>query len=273
MNFKNRNIAVAVLALGVATGGLPATASAQLSDEWKFYAVIYGYFPDIGGTSTFPARTGGSSIDVDASTIINNLKFVFMGTFQAQKGRWGFFTDLMYLDLGGSKGATRDLTIDHVQLPIGVTANANLDIKGTIWTLAGSYRISDDPTAPVDVLAGARLLDLKQNLRWEFSADLGPDQPSRSGNSEIKENNWDAIVGVKGRITFGPNREWFVPYYADVGTGDSDLTWQLFAALGYSFHWGDVIAGWRYLDYNFKSGSRINDANLNGPLVGVAFRW
>jgi hypothetical protein len=58
-----------------------------------------------------------------------------------------------------------------------------------------------------------------------------------------------------------------------VGTGQSDLTWQAIGGLGYSFHWGDVIVAWRYLDYNMKSGSKIESINFNGPALGVAFRW
>ena len=76
-----------------------------------------------------------------------------------------------------------------------------------------------------------------------------------------------------GRFAFGPQREWFVPYYVDVGTGESDLTWQIFGGLGYAFKWGDVLVGWRYLDYEFKSGSRLEDANLNGPMIGLGFHW
>jgi len=273
MNIGNRTVALAAWALGAAAGIGSSSAPAQITDDWRFTAIIYGYFPDIGGESKFPSRVGGASIDVDASTILNNLKFVFMGTFEAQKGRWGMFTDLMYLDVGGSKSQSRNLKINGVELPLGVTANANLDIKGTIWTLAGSYRVAADPTSTFDVLAGARLVDLKENLGWEFSADLGPNQPSRTGNSDGKASNWDAIAGVKGRLAFGANREWFVPYYLDVGTGESDLTWQAFAALGYSFKWGDIAAGWRYLDYEFKSSSNLEKVNFNGPMVGVAFHW
>ena len=55
--------------------------------------------------------------------------------------------------------------------------------------------------------------------------------------------------------------------------GDSDFTWQGSAGIGYAFNWGEVIAAWRYLDYNFKSGQKIESVNLSGPLVGVAFRW
>ena len=78
---------------------------------------------------------------------------------------------------------------------------------------------------------------------------------------------------MKGRLRFGANREWFVPYYADVGTGDSDVTWQAIGGIGYSFKWGQVIAAWRYLDYKFKESSAIEKLNFNGPAIGVGFTW
>jgi hypothetical protein len=30
---------------------------------------------------------------------------------------------------------------------------------------------------------------------------------------------------------------------------------------------------WRYLDYNFASGKKLEDITMNGPMLGVAFRW
>jgi len=274
-----RKSATAFLISGVAmTIGmgalLPGAAFAQQRpDDWQFRAIIYGYLPDIGGKTTFPAGTG-SSINVDASTIISNLKFTFMGSLEAQKGKWGAFTDILYLDVGGSKSDTRDLTIGRVELPAGVTANASLDIKGTVWTLAGNYRVLATPEASFDVFAGARLLSVKETLGWEFSANIGPVVgPGRQGNSEAKVDNWDGIIGAKGRLSFGAEREWFVPYYVDVGTGDSDLTWQGIAGIGYAFKWGEVIAAWRYLDYDFKSDKKLESLNFNGPAIGVAFRW
>src|SRR4030095_3907241 len=109
--------------------------------------------------------------------------------------------------------------------------------------------------------------DMRQTLGWNFSADLGPLNPSRSGSKEIKVDNWDAIVGAKGRIYFGDNREWFTPWYVDVGTGQTDLTWQVIGGIGYAFKWGEVIGVWRYMDYRFKSGTPINDMNFSGPAV------
>ena len=64
-----------------------------------------------------------------------------------------------------------------------------------------------------------------------------------------------------------------MPYYLDVGTGDSDLTWQGIAGIGYAFGWGETVAAWRYLDYDLDSGSPVADINFSGPAIGVVFRW
>ncbi len=57
----------------------------------------------------------------------------------------------------------------------------------------------------------------------------------------------------------GDERKWFVPFYVDVGTGQSKLTWQINAGVGYQFDWGALVASWRYLDYSFKSDSKFTD--------------
>jgi hypothetical protein len=260
--------AAAMAVVAMAPSIVPAQA---LSDQWQFGASIYGWLPDIRGNTTFPA--GSSDVSVDASQIIDSLKFTVMGTFSAQKGRWGAFTDIIYLDVGGSKSKTRDLTVGGVPLPANTTADASLDLKSTIWTLAGSYRVVADPSASLDVFAGARLIEVKQKLSWQFSADIGGiTPPPRGGGSEVKINNVDAIIGVKGRYAFGANREWFLPYYVDVGTGDSHRTWQGVGGIGYTFHWGEVFAVWRYLNYGFNN-AKIQDVNFSGPALGVAFHW
>ena len=252
----------------------PAATVAQSADDWRFHAIIYGYLPSIGGTTTFP-RTGMSdSATIDADKILSNLKFAFMGTFDANKGRWGVTNDVMYVNVGDSNSQTRDISIGDRQIPADASANVDFDVKGWVWTIAGTYQVISDPQASLHFLAGARLLSVKQNASWQLSGNVGPiPLPGRQGSGEAKIDNWDVIVGVRGRLAFGTNREWFVPYYVDVGTGNSDFTWQAIGGLGHAFKWGDVIAAWRYLDYNMKSGSRIESMNFNGPAVAVAFHW
>src|SRR6478609_8261634 len=64
---------------------------------------LYGYFPTLGGTSSVPVDTNGTPIEISAEKILDSLKFTLMGTFVAHNGRWGIFTDLLYLNLGGSE--------------------------------------------------------------------------------------------------------------------------------------------------------------------------
>ena len=64
-----------------------------------------------------------------------------------------------------------------------------------------------------------------------------------------------------------------MPYYLDVGTGESNFTWQTMAGLGYSWQWIDTFAAWRYLDYDLGEGRPLSSLSLNGPLLSVKFHW
>lgn len=271
---KRAALAATLACVGTLTV-LPSTAAAQsAADGWKYRAIIYGYFPDIGGTTTFPTSAGGGGTKVDSSTILDSLNFAFMGTFEARKGRFGILADVLYMDVSGSASKTRDVVVDGHELPLGVTANADLGLRGTVFELAGTYQAVADRTMNVDVVAGARFLDIRQTLTLELSADVGSEAgPGRSRSSAVHPTYWDAIVGAKGQFHFGPRGEWFVPWYVDVGAGQSKLTWQAIGGLGYAFDWGQVIGAWRYLDYDFKSGSDLESMYFNGPMVGVAFSW
>ncbi len=116
------------------------------------------------------------------------------------------------------------------------------------------------------------MLSQKHTLDWAFNTS-GPAHIARSGRSEVSPTYWDAIVGVKGHASFGEGLHWFVPYYADIGAGNSKLTWQAVLGLGYSFSWGDVAVAWRYIDDDFKSGEAIESLAFKGVAAGVSFRF
>ncbi len=135
------------------------------------------------------------------------------------------------------------------------------------------YAISDTPQNTTHLLFGARMLSVEQQFDWTFNGNIGSlGLPGRSGSQGVDETNWDAIVGLKGSVVLSADRRWVLPYYVDVGTGDSDLTWQAMAGIGYAFDWGTVTVAWRYLDYQFND-SPIEEMSLNGGLVGLTFRW
>ena len=82
---------------------------------------------------------------------------------------------------------------------------------------------------------------------------------------------WDGILGVKGRLAL--NDRWFLPFYDDVGTGDTDLTWQAFGSVGYEFDWGEVSLAYRYLEYDQGDDKLLQDIGFGGVKLGVGFRF
>ncbi len=273
-SFPGTLAAVAAVALLSQAGTAQAAGSGLTPGPWQYSANIYGYLPTIGGKTAFPADSGGTGIDVDAGTIIDHLKMTFMGSLGAHNGQWGVFTDVLYLNLGANESATRDFTIGGIGIPASATADLSYDMKGWIWTLAGQYRVTARPNYTMDLLAGARMFDLKQRLDYTISGDLGGiSLGERSGRANVDKQVWDGIVGAKGRYAFGANRAWSIPYYFDIGAGQSKLTWQGAIGVAYAFKWGELGAMWRYLDYDFKSGGKVTQMNFNGPMIGANFRW
>jgi hypothetical protein len=271
---KTRLLGVAATLAAIVPGVLaPACASAQaLSDDWKFRGSIYMWMPEITGSANLPGNNT-AEIDVKFHTLLDHLKMAGMGNIEVQKGRWGAFTDLIYFDVGGAATKTQDRMIDGIPVPVTVKLDTGLDFKAFVWTLAGSYRLQAEPGSSFDILAGARMLRLDATLNYALSESVGPlVGPTQTGSRAASGNTWDGIVGVKGRMAFGDKREWFIPYYADVGTGQSQYTYQLSAGLGYTFSWGEVIAVWRYLDWK-EPGDMVPRLTVNGPQLGVAFNW
>jgi hypothetical protein len=181
--------------------------------------------------------------------------------------------DVIYVDIGDSESPTRNFSIGGT-LPVGVNASVHYGLNGWLWTLAGSWRAASTPAHELNLIGGARLLDIDQTIDWQLSGNVGSVAlPDRAGDRTTGVRNWDAIVGLKGRAMFGEGQHWFAPYYVDVGTGDSSLTWQAMAGVGYTFGWGSVIGAWRHIDYDMKSGKSIEAISFDGPSVAVAFRW
>lgn len=196
-----------------------------------------------------------------------------MGTFEASNGRWGALTDLVYMDVGNSRSGTQSFSIGGLGIPAGASANVDYDLKGWVWTLAGTYRLVSDRDFKVDALAGARALGLRQRVNWNLSGNVGSVAlQDRAGTREVDGTNWDAIVGVRGRAQFSEGG-WFVPYYLDIGTGQTKFTWQAIAGVGYSFGWGDVVGAWRYIDYQMKSGKTVESMNFSGPGIAAVVHW
>jgi hypothetical protein len=242
--------ALAALTLPAASG--PAMAQTA---GWEFAISPYVWLPGIS-TST---ETGRGSIDADSSTssVIEDLDFAFMGTFQAQKGRWGLILDLLNADLSSNKST-----------PLGALwSDAEVQTSVTAFTTYAGYRAFENSRGSVDVLGGARFFTL--DIDTSLSPGLLP------GRDRSVSADWaDPVLGLRGRFDF--NDKWFATGLADYGgfDGGSDQSWQLFASVGYEFNqrWS-MQGGWRYLAIEKEINGQDVEVDLNGPLIGFTVRF
>ena len=249
----------------------PADAQTTGAESWQFALTAYGYLPAISGTAYFPVPGTDKSFNLNQSNLINSLKMTFMGAFDAHHGRWGFFTDVLYLDIGRRHTDVHDFMIGDSGLPSSTTSDVSMDMKTWIANAVGEYRLLSDGGSTLDAVLGLRYLSLTERLEWNFTGLLGGvPEAARTGNQEISSNIVDGIVGVKGQLR--GDGGWVMPVYLDVGTGGSHFTWQGAIGLAYMFHWGEVGLLYRYIDFRFDS-SKLHDLTIAGPMVSATFRW
>ena len=71
-------------------------------------------------------------------------------------------------------------------------------------------------------------------------------------------------------MRFGDGK-WFMPYYADIGTGSNQWTWQALLGVGYRFGWGELSLVVRSLSYYFDDDKL--DLRMTGPALGATFNF
>ena len=218
----------------------PVVPEVVESESWNYYASIYLYAAAMGGETV-----GGQDFDMSFSDIIDNLDMTYMGNFGMYKNKWTFNTDLIYMKLGTKPG------------PI----LTNIQLKSWIVTPTVSYRVIESGEWDVDLFAGARYLYIAPMISVF-------DIPVR----DKSDSGWDGIVGLKA--SYDLNEKWFMPFAFDVGTGNSDLTWQAFAGVGYKYENFDVIAGYRYLEWDFDTNfAGLDSLDISGPIIGIKYRF
>jgi hypothetical protein len=263
----------------------PLHASAQTAaDRWTFSVMPYLWLPSVDGKLHYgPPPPGGRSanVDIDSSTLLDNLDFAFMINGEARRGRWLIATDVIYLDFGHTDSSVNSVDFNPGPGPINISTSAlnsgtQSKITGWLWTMVGGYAAIQEPRAHLDVIGGFRYLNLTAKTDWQLTLDVtgpaGTTPFGRTGSVEKSDDVWAAIVGAKGRAKLGAS-DWFINYYADIGGGSSAFTWQGAAGIGYAFKWGDIIFDYRYLYYSQSGDKLIDNISFGGFALGVNFRF
>jgi opacity protein-like surface antigen len=254
-----RPLALAVLAANLAAPAAAADlANGAATVGWQFEVTPYVWLPTIGGTFRGDAAGGGSTdFEVKPGSYLKGFESGIAVTGEVRKGRVFVYSDLMYLRLGSENSTV-------IGVDPGLVLDTSFNFKMAMWSIVGGYAVATGDWGRVDAFAGARMAGT--DFTGSFDLSFKPAASGRSTNSFAgSETIWNGIVGTKGRIQL--NRAWFLPFYADFGTGDSNFTYQLAAGIGYQTGWLGVSAGWRTLVMNQAADEPVDTLTLKGPVL------
>jgi hypothetical protein len=276
----------------------PTYAQPPAIDKWEFSLTPYGWATSITGDIT--AR--GHKVDVNESFIElvekSDSLLAWMSYFEARKGRFAFFTDFVWADLGfpGRFNITRDPLGRFDRATLNVRGNAQLDYQELIIQSGVAYEIARWQSAAgsftaLDLMGSARYWNQDVDLSLRVTGTLTVDlrelglQLQRSRRVAIARSGdleWvDPVVGARIRHQIAPGREFML--LGDIGGfgAGSEFSWQAVATYGFDVNcFGSplhTVIGYRALAVDFSEngqfGKNALDVVQHGPVLGVTFRW
>lgn len=237
-----------------------------VSDDagWTFSIAPYFWGASLRGDVGVRGRQPFDA-DVPFSDLFDNLRFGGMIVGEAHNGTWGVFADLIYLDIQVDKALTRTIA------GVPVSLSGSLETTSITATLMGEYRVLAEPTATLDLMAGARLWSVDNELDLALSAG-GPTLAAFSGSDA---QTWvDPMLGVKGRADLSPS--WHLTGWALIGGfgAASDFSWDVLGAIGYQWTQSLSIAGgYRAVGVDYRGDGFTFDVIEHGPIIGAVVRF
>lgn len=249
MNFRTKAVFLSVV--------LAATHTTYAEEKtWDFTIEPYLSAASIKGVAGM-GRVAGAPVDVDFSTILENLSMAAMVHFEAQhQNGWGIVLDYGFMDLGA------DTTV-------GFGGVVDASVRQGIFEGMVSRKIGAEDSG-LEVLAGIRWWD--NQVRASFDPAIGPGSLS----ARIDEDWVDPIVGIRWTNTLSEN--WKLRLRGDIGGFgvSADSTWSASATALYTLSDRFVLEfGYRAIDVDYDNGNAANegffayDTTTHGPLVGL----
>lgn len=200
----------------------------------------------------------GENIEVDDSffDILGDLKFTFMGALEVKHDRFVSVQDIIFISLGSSADG-------HIG-PVPI--EAEVDERLVITTHLFGYRVVDEGPMFVDLFAGARFSSIKVDVELNL--------PQQTVERDTKKSELGPVIA--SRVRFPLSDKWGIALYGDLGGFGvgADLSWQLMGTVQYeiSDRWR-LVAGWRHLSASQDKKDFEVDAKLDGPILGVTYRF
>lgn len=242
---------------GILAAGLTAPAEAE---DWSFSVEPYLLGANIEGDSGL-GRVTGAPVDLDFSTILENLEMAAMLHFEAHSNNgWGLIVDYGFMDLSddvfGSRGGVVDARVRQ-----GI-------LEGLL------VRRSGNQTSGFEYFAGIRW--------WDNDVDVVIDPAVLPGDITRKvDASWiDLVVGA--RWTRNINAYWVAKIKGDIGgfgvEADSTSSLSISAIYEFSERYAlDLQYKAMWVDFEDGSPGQPNyfsyDTVTHGPIIGFQFNF
>ena len=274
-------------------------------EGWQFFVAPYVWVPGANINLARQGRfSGTTTVDIPWTDIVPLLfsqVFGAMARVEIWKGRWGFFSDTVFIYLSDSVsgGGSKEISVNPQQLlpaavPIRIKLTGDLKVwSRLLWQdvgmrfLVGSVPLKTDKSLPVlscELLGGLRYSYFNQFTRLDVNATLtgpqGAELMSRGGSftDSLVMSVVEPLLGV--RLGF-----WFTPKLNLLLRGDvggfgiaayKSVDSVLEALVGYQVHEHiRLYGGYRALYFarnNNAKGLAIH-AWFHGPMLGAAFNF
>lgn len=234
------------------SGHAQAADVGEPSGDWVFTVAPYLWGTGLSGDVGVPGHT--ANVDIGFSDILKNLKFAAMGAAEAHNGTWGVFSDVMYVHIAANASAGNG------------TIEGSIDTTSFAGTLMGEYRVVSSDELTVDLMGGARV--------WSVDNDLSVSLAGWTKQKSIGDTWVDPMVGFKTKINTGSPlyvTAWGLIGGAGVG---SDLTWDVMAGVGYQ--WTDsfsTVLSYRAVGVDYSNNDFVYDVVQQGPALGAVFSF
>ncbi len=245
----------AVLDICLAAKG--ASAQQTAPQQWQFSVTPYLWIAGVTGTLKTPnPAIPTQSVDASFGDVLSHLNAIpVMGAAEMRYGRFGVMADLMAISVK-SDLVTKDILF----------SGGSVRLTQIIGTALGTYRLVDDARQSLDVGAGVRAF----GISTKFTVDAG----LLPGFSRSPGASWaNPIVAARYRLALGPR--WGLTAYGDVGGGpDDQFTWQLLGTVDYQITGSmSMRLGYRYLRFEYNTGSLHQNMGMGGPILAATIRF
>ncbi len=237
---------------------MPAGAEAPAEDDgWQFMiSPMYLWAAGIEGTSQ--VGPVAAPIDIEFKDALDNLDAGFTIHGEAGKGDWRILVDYFTLRLDPSA------VIKGPVAPITGGQTGDVDLRNDIAELGGTYKVFDQNNVAIEVLGGFRYTRVDVDARIQSGPQV----------VDLEEDWWDFFGGT--RVTWSLPHRWSLRGRGDIGAGGSNLVWNVDLMADWRYKdWGSVFGGYRWLDYDYETGSGASrftwDVTYQGPLLGLGF--